>query len=268
MSSYPAILTYTSNALLGTGKKGILTPKPDGYYPQILGGLNVYNSAGWYYPAQTNLRHFETRSSLMRKVLSSGLRAEYGHPKRAPGQTPLEFKARCMNIYEENVCAHLKDLTLDRVNLTDWEGRPIIGILADALPAGPKGEYLKRSLDNPHENVCWSVRCMTDDYPIAGQMCKNFNEIITWDYVNEPGIPIACKWKVPTLESHTDLLTLESFDSDMIITLDDLEQIANLRDAEGLTVESDGLDVREIIYRMEQQGASRSDLIVPNWTNW
>ena len=44
-------------------------------------------------------------------------------------------------------------------------------------------------------------------------MLKNeyFTQIVTWDYVNEPGLAPANKYAVPTLESHSlDLETIEA----------------------------------------------------------
>lgn len=201
--------TFGCTALLGTGKRGIMRPDADGYYKDVvLGGLDVKNSAGALYAFDSAKALFKESSSLMRRISNGALRGEYGHPRQQAGQTVREFMARLMDIYEPNVSHHIRRVTIDTTGrVRDDSGRPIIAILGDVKPMGPMGEALRASFESPDENVCFSIRSFTNDTMSRGQVTKHLKTIVTWDYVNEPGISAAKKWHAPGLES----LVEESF---------------------------------------------------------
>lgn len=195
----PNTATYSCTALMGTNKVGILKPDVDGYYELVLGGLDVYNSAGAFYPLGPAKELFEASSSLQRRIKSGNLRGEYGHPKMIPGMSQRDFLARVMEIREDQVCCHFKEVTIVH-NVKDKDGRSTIAVIGKVKPSGPMGEALRASLENPHENVCFSIRSLTIDEYVGGRLIKTLKNIITWDYVNEPGIAIANKYCAPTLE--------------------------------------------------------------------
>lgn len=197
----PATVSFGCTALLGTNKKGILKCDADGYYPGlVLGALNHFNSQGKYYPLGPAKALFETSSPFMRRVHSGNLRGECGHPRRGNSASERDFILRLNDIYEPNVSHHIRKVWLEE-GTQDEQGRPIVLILGDVKPAGPRGPALKAALDNPSEDVCFSIRCFTSDYPVGGTWYKAIREIVTWDWVNEPGISAAHKWRAPTLES-------------------------------------------------------------------
>ena len=69
---------------------------------------------------------------------------------------------------------------------------------------------------NPKENVCFSIRSFTDNSYSHGRVNKVLKNIITFDYVNEPGIHIAEKYKSPSLEAVEEtVFSKEQFDSAM-----------------------------------------------------
>ena len=94
-------------------KNAQLEKDGEGYYTITLGALNVYNSAGNYYALNGAKELFEGSGSLMRRINNGFLKAETGHPKRVPGSTIGEFMARILRIDEGNVCAHIKEVTLE-----------------------------------------------------------------------------------------------------------------------------------------------------------
>ena len=196
--------SFACTALLGTNKAGILKPDKDGYYPLVLGALNVYNSAGQFYPYESAKQVFAESSSLMRRIANGACRGEYGHPRMTPGMTTRDFLSRVMDIYEPNVCCHIRKVTVDYSSVRDEKGRPVIALIGEVRPCGPMGPALKASLDNPSENVCFSVRSITNDCNVGGTIHKNIRSIVTWDYVNEPGISVAKKWQSPGLESYDE----------------------------------------------------------------
>jgi hypothetical protein len=193
--------TYSCTALMGTNKVGVLKPDADGYYEVILGALDFYNSAGAYYPFASAKNLFEESSSFMRRVKTGCLKGEYGHPKFLPGMSKRDFIGRVLNIHEECVSHHIRDVKIETERVKDKNGGRVVAIIGYVKPAGPHGQALKDALENKHENVCFSIRSLTNDvYDARGTLIKHIQQIITWDYVNEPGISVANKYQAPGLE--------------------------------------------------------------------
>ena len=113
------------------GKQGILRPDGQGYYEQIIGGLNMDNSAGMKYTAEKKvLDLFDNSSTFKRKIERGVLYAENGHPKFLPGMTKADFINRIYQIYEENTCVHFKDVWVDNTLMKNPDGSPIWVILS------------------------------------------------------------------------------------------------------------------------------------------
>lgn len=207
---------YSCTALVGTNKTGDLKPDEDGYYTMVVGALNAFNSNGAQYPLGPAKALFDSSSSLIRRVNGGNCKAETGHPKPLPGQSVAQFMQRVMTIEETNVCAHFKEIWLEHEGVMDANGRPIVAIMAKVKPSGPMGPSLKESLDNKHENVCFSIRSITNDVMSPGGFLqKNLKNIIGFDLVTEPGLSACTKYNSPSLESFMDdtELTPEHLDS-------------------------------------------------------
>lgn len=207
-------LSYSCQSLVGTNKVGTLKKNANGYYEMIVGALGVYNSAGAFYPVEASRDMFENRSgSLQRRLEHAALRGEYGHPKPPPkpADEPSkkiweeEFVRRNLSIYEENVCVHHRRIWLDFDSLKDKDGKPLCAIMSELIPNGPRGEILEKQLQNPHENVCFSIRSFTDNVMRFGIQEKIIREVVTFDYVNEPGITYARKYFSPSLEEYNGM---------------------------------------------------------------
>lgn len=192
---------FTCTALAGTGKRGILTPDAQGYYRQPIGGLNIFNAAGEYYPYEPARQLFSSSGPLMRRISTGCLKSEYGHPKRLPGQNDDQFANRILTIDEKGVCAHIRKFELDFDNFKDDIGKPIVAIVAEIKPAGPYMAALEASFKNPDEDVCFSIRAFTEDAWVRSVKHRTLVEVVTWDYVNEPGIGISRKYRASALES-------------------------------------------------------------------
>lgn len=194
-------ITYSCTALQGKNKKGVLKPDEDGYYHVILGALDVFNSAGQFYPFDTAKHIFENSSSLMRRLNKGQLRGECGHPKQATGQTMRQFIQRVLEIRETNISHHIKEVTISNDTVKDNKGRPVVAILGKVKPAGPQGEALEKALQNPDEDVAFSIRSLTNDEITRTSWTKHIKTCVTFDWVNEPGIQYATKYNSPGLES-------------------------------------------------------------------
>lgn len=194
-------IRFACTALAASNKVGVLKKDDQGYYELVVGALNVFNSIGQYYVYDQARDLFEGSSTFMRRVKRGVLRGELGHPKPLPGMTEEQFAQRVMSVYEDNVCCHHKEIYLDFDRVKDERGNPVIAIISRVYPSGPHGDQLARSLDNPSENVCFSIRAFTDDFQDRGITKRVLRTIVTWDQVMEPGLAAAEKFKAPALES-------------------------------------------------------------------
>lgn len=194
-------ITYSCTALDGMNKKGIIKPDADGYYTLVLGALDIHNSSGQFYSFDGSKAVFEESSSFMRRIKDGCLHGETGHPRKAPGMSTRDFISRVLDIDERNICCHFKDITIERSKVKDKNGRYVIAIIGKVKPAGPNGPALEAALQNPHQNVCFSIRSLTEDIVTPGSWTKNIKTCVTFDWVNEPGIHVAKKYYSPALES-------------------------------------------------------------------
>lgn len=184
--------------LLGTDKKGVLVPDEAGYYTVVLGAYGAYNSAGMFYDLNSALPFFKQGSPLTRMLEKGVLRGEYKHPMPQPGQSDQAYIQRIRQIDSDRVSHHIRNLRLEQGHKDD-QGRPITVVIGEVRPSGPYKDVLKDALDNPHENVYFSVRSLTMDDTLRG--VKYTREIVTWDFVNEGGIYNANKYASPALET-------------------------------------------------------------------
>lgn len=234
--------SLSCTALLGTNKAGTLKCDADGYYTVVLGALDVYNSTGAYYPEASARHLFEQSASLMRRIASGNLRGEYGHPRMQPGMTMDQFVNRVRDIYEPHVCMHIRKVTVDYTTYRNERGQPVITIIGEVKPSGPMGPALKEQFENKHEDVCFSIRSLTNDEYSMGRVNKHIRLIVTWDYVNEPGLAQAHKWNAPGLESHADsvpTLSAQSLSEAMLLP----GQLLAMRKSQnhlGVSMESEG----------------------------
>jgi hypothetical protein len=202
------IIKFTSLMAQKNPEKKLIEPDSNGYRVLTLGALNMYNSAGAFYPMDSAVALFEASSSLMRRISKGQLRGELGHPKKLPGMTMREYMGRAVQIYENNVCAHFKEVWLDEDAHKSDPSLPNGAILikGKVKPAGPHANSLEMALSNPEENVAFSIRSLTKDNYNNGRLEKNIKQIITWDYVNEPGMAKANQWSDLGIEDLTDVI--------------------------------------------------------------
>lgn len=193
---------------LPTNKLGVLKPDETGAYTMPIGGLNAYNSIGQYYTYKGVESLFQSSSILMRRVSNGNLKGEVGHPKRLPGMSFDDYVTRILTIDETNVCCHFSEIWLDMdygKNHPELKNPDLIAIMGKIRPSGPKGDFLRQAFENQGENVCFSIRSMTRDYYQKGTTFREIKNVLTFDFVTEPGISFATKFNSPALESMIDL---------------------------------------------------------------
>lgn len=212
MSSF----TFQSTALVGTNKVGKLKPDENGYYPVVLGAFDCPNPNGDIYTFNSAKKLFTESSTFMRNILAGNMYGEWGHPKRQPGQTLAAYIKRCMIIDETNIAFHVKKVAINDTDVKDKNGNVIISVIGWIKPVGPKAAEFREMLENPDQNVSFSVRCTTDDVPNGrGTMNRNVLNIICWDFVIHPGLEVATKYHSPALESYSET----RFDSNVLMAI-------------------------------------------------
>ncbi len=254
-------IRFGCTSLVGTNKVGSLKQDENGYYEMVVGALNMFNSAGQYYVYEQAKELFESSSQLMRRVKRGALRGEYGHPKKQPGMSMDDFAHRVLSIHEEQVCCHHAEMFLDFNRIKDENGRPVIAIISKVAPAGPFGHVLERSLKNPKENVCFSIRSFTDDFVDRGVVKRILRTVVTFDYVNEPGIAVAEKFRSPSLENHEEL----------VFSRGEIERGIKMNAQSPVAQESVSLTATELFRTMGWQADSETISAfanAPAWKGW
>lgn len=200
----PANISFTCQVLRGTNKEGLLKPDENGYYTVVLGGFNIRNEMGNFYPFNKYLEEiFKNSSTFMRKIEKGQLRGECDHPTPWKGMTEREWFSRLRKIETSRVSHHIRKVTLDFNNYRSQHGETMVAVLGEVKPAGGElGDKLRASLENPDEDTAFSVRSLTLDQPmVTGAWRKDIYECVTWDWVEEPGVRNATKYHSPGLES-------------------------------------------------------------------
>jgi hypothetical protein len=193
-------------AALPNGKRGILKDCGGGYKEIVLGAFNAFNASGHFYSYSENSKLaqiFHESSDFMRRIAAGQLYSEYEHPKADPKMTRQELFVRRLTVDADRVAAHIRKVTLVPDAVEDVKGRRCIAVIGEVAPAGPFGKYVEESFNNPSQNTAFSVRCFTKDTPISGVLYKQIVELVTWDFVSEPGIKCASKFDTPSLESYS-----------------------------------------------------------------
>lgn len=202
-------IVFECTTMRGLNKKGIIPADEHGYRTVVLGALNVFSRKGEYYALEGAEDLFKSSSIFMRKIDQpySALRGELGHPNPEPGMTEEQFSFRIRQVVEKRVCLHIRRVWLDYTNVKDDSGRTVIAIMGELAPSGELGSVLEKAFNNPYENVAFSIRCFSDvDRSYGGAITRKMREIVTWDYVLEPGIKVADKYYSPSLENNEPTL--------------------------------------------------------------
>lgn len=261
-------IRFGATKLAPTGKTGILVPDEYGYYTVILGALNTFNSAGDWYTSKGAEDLFKSSSTFMRQIAKGVLHSEHGHPVRETGMGDRQFLTRVNIVREDRISSHIADVWLDFDYTKNFPERAaaatrrlpgegvLIPIAGKVKPTGPYEKPVKDGLDNPKQNIAYSIRAFTEDFVERGQNIRVLDSIITWDSVVEPGINIATKWDSPALECYQTRF------SDKVIG----ETLRDLREAKGLATEN--RLVLEALEEMEHRFRLRGLKTRPEYLGW
>lgn len=261
------VIKFGAEVLVNKGKAGILTPDADGYYELIVGGINCFNSCGEYYAMAKSVEDlFKSSSTFMRKIKSGKLYGELEHPEFTRGMDKDGYIRRIYQIDSRNVICQFKDIWLDLdfgKKHPEHKNPQLIAIMAKVIPHGVHEKILRDSLNNKFINPCFSIRSITNNYYHRGTLIKEIDDIITFDYVSEGGIPIANEWDSPALESRDSFL--KPMMEDIILTKEKLLKIYNDIPV-SVSLESNiKSDINNSINIIER---SKNTVRKPIYTNW
>ena len=195
----------------------------EGYYHVILGAVNSFNSVGMFYAADGIENILYNNNGILQRRISQGyLYGEANHPAMLPGMTKADYLNRYLSIDMQCVSHFIKDVSLTQ---TSTPGKmPGYGnlILVEGWvkPTGPHGATLKAALEDKNINVPFSVRALTQDRMVGGVLVRKIKEIVTWDFINEPGIFVANKFHKLSMESMSSV----SYDLDDLFEGDEIKQ--------------------------------------------
>ena len=217
-----------------------------GYYFITLGAFNAYNRSGAFYLMDGVRDLVENKSSsLNRRIRDGYLKGEAGHPNYETGMSKVEFYERNLKIEQTRISLHIRDIVFtDTKTPCGMPGKGnIVLVQAWLKPDGPMGDALKKSLDDPEQNVAFSIRCFTKDEMVNGTVIKQVVQIVTWDWVVEPGMKMANKFDTLNLESldftpislrslreYNNELSISTESADINVMLDDIERNINKHD--------------------------------------
>ena len=224
-----------------TGAENKQIKKDDkGYYFITLGAFNAYNRSGAFYLMDGVRDLVENKSSsLNRRIRDGYLKGEAGHPNYETGMSKVEFYERNLKIEQTRISHNIRDIVFtDTKTPCGMPGKGnIVLVQAWLKPDGPMGDALKKSLDDPEQNVAFSIRCFTKDEMVNGTVIKQVVQIVTWDWVVEPGMKMANKFDTLNLESldftpislrslreYNNELSISTEAADINVMLDDIER--------------------------------------------
>lgn len=196
-------VSYSNVALASSGKKGILKKLDHDYVEIILGAFSAFGNGGWLYDLATARRYIETDREFLGLIQSGRLRSEWGHPVRQPWMSDQDWFIRICTILESNWSSHIRKISLSYDTVTDERGRKVVAVIGEVCPTGPKAEEFRRQLENPYEDVNYSIRSFAKKN--FNNMTKHVTKIVNWDNVWIPGIGVTSKYNTPSLESKSDV---------------------------------------------------------------
>ena len=198
--------------------------KKDGnYYRVVVGGFNIENHSGAYYPLTPSVEQLFSETGIIRRRINAGLcRGEYGHPK--PDGMDMQSYIRRLAVIDPLLTSHhFRSFTLEHAK--DEKNKDIILTVAELTPSGPYGPVLKQQLENLYENVAFSIRSFTNNAMVGSKQHRIVKDALTWDAVSEPGIKTANQYFTANLESVYDDIII---DEHMLNSAIDSVEVAGL----------------------------------------
>lgn len=207
MSTQTFQFTYADGGNANKPSK-VLNKTEDGWYICNLGALNAFNSKGQFYLTDNAQELFFGKESLLNRKLGKGLlMGEIGHPQVTPGMSKIDFYMRNLRIDEPRVSHYIRNIQFKQMDYYDsFNGQTapykLIQVVGEVKPAGPYASALENVFNIPGANVAFSIRSFTQDSMENGLMVKRLTNVVTYDWVAEPGIASATKFATESYDGY------------------------------------------------------------------
>ncbi|ANZ50417.1 putative virion structural protein [Erwinia phage vB_EamM_Phobos] len=187
-------LRYNCVALAGVNQPAEIQKDGRGYRRMLLGALNVFNSENIFYAYNESKHVFERSNIFMRKVAAGNLYGERDHPAWEKNMTEAEFIDRNEWIEITNTAFHVRDVEVI-VTSEVCNGLPVVEIWGWIKPEDNElGRQLEAALNNPDQNVCFSLRAIVRQGVVGGVRQRRIDKLVTFDWVIEDGLRICNKY--------------------------------------------------------------------------
>lgn len=171
-------------------------PDERGFYTICVGCIGAPTQNSVIYDTESTIAAMGDPASRFNISLREGyLHGEWGHPVVDDPRDPAQMN-RLLRIDEHYISHYFGKIWVDDANPVRLSsGENAYRIMAKVKPAGPFGKYLEQSLQDPHANTAFSVRCLC--MPMSGprKECqyRKVALMITFDAVHAPGFEVANK---------------------------------------------------------------------------
>jgi len=186
-------------------KSGIMKPDSQGRYTVVLGGLNTFNASGVWFTLEESDKMFAASSAFQRNVKEGTIYSENGHPVRPPGMTDDEWIERFLGLQENRFTNTLEEVWLDPTYAKKFDdpriAKDTVVIMGRIKPFGELKHVLIDIINNPNQNLCYSIRCITDTYKRNNVRVKVIRGVITFDLVYSGGLIFSKKTFHPSTEN-------------------------------------------------------------------
>ena len=215
---------------------GTVEKDDQGYYLVNLGGFNVFNQSGAFYlVTDVNQLLFGERNGkpnpFLHRLKSGYLTGEANHPEKLPGMSNMEYYSRMVRLDVSRTAFHIKevlvDIEEDKAPLLQGAGHPI-KIRGWIKPSGKYGEILRESLENPNQNTAFSIRVISQDEIRNGIAIRRPIQVVTWDWVDTPGIANCNKFS--TIKGSSVVGEAFTFNLEPINNTWDLPEVVGMED--------------------------------------
>jgi hypothetical protein len=186
----------------------------DGYTEQPVAVLGIATRNSTYYNVGPFVGQLTSSDSYINRMLSEGtLYGEYAHPDVA-SLPKDQVIPRLLKVDENNISHHFRGINTG-TKLNDGG----ILLMAKMRPFGPKGQYLKESLDSSHINTSFSLRSIAKEQRVGAIIKRDVLRLVTFDMVAAGGYMQASKRFAGAVESFDQYFELspEDFTSGIML---------------------------------------------------
>lgn len=251
-------IVYSNVMLPGPGKQGVLKKLDNGYYEILIGAFAAHGNGGWFYDLASAERYINSNPEFLFMLNNRRLRSEWGHPVREPGMSDADWLIRVNTVLEANWSSHIRAIRLSYNTVKDAKGRFVVAIIAEVSPTGPHRDSMLRILENPDEDLNYSIRSFAKrDFR---NLVKHITKIITWDTVGDPGIGEISKYATPSMESKLSIVSPE----DVSVILDQYEfNLHSVRDSLEFGDSDMSFESKDTAYKIIDSLYKDSRIVIP-----